>query len=88
VTRLEFRRTLRRSRDALATGRLSPRDRDAARTPLGRITHFLDVPLFLVIVYCGAMRPGTWLQVLAAVAAALVVSAALAAAVPRLAPAA
>jgi uncharacterized membrane protein len=85
VTRLEFRRTLRRSRDALAAGRLSPHDREAARTALGRITHFLDVPLFLVIVYCGAMRPGSWAHVLAAVAAALVVSAALGAAVPRLA---
>jgi uncharacterized membrane protein len=85
VTRLQFRRTLRRSRAALAAGKLSGEDRAEARTRLGQITHFLDLPLFLVIVYCGAMRPGSWTQVLTAVAAALVAAAILMVVVPRLA---
>jgi hypothetical protein len=72
VTRRQFQRTLRRSRAALETGQLSVLDRAEARTTLGRFTHFLDLPLFLVIVYCGAMRPDTWAHVVAAIAVALV----------------
>jgi len=63
VTRVQFRRTLRRSRQAHKTGGLTDRDREEARTLLGRVTHFLDLPLFLAIIYCGAMRPGDWTHV-------------------------
>jgi len=59
VTRLQFRRTLRRSRQAHKTGGLTDRDREEARTLLGRVTHFLDLPLFLAIIYCGAMSRAT-----------------------------
>lgn len=84
VTRAQFRRTLRHSRAALATGRLSAGDREQARTWLGQVTHFLDIPLFLAIVYCGAARPGSWLQVMTATAGALVAAAILTATIPRL----
>jgi len=84
ITRMQFRRTLRRSRAALQSGRLTDRDREEARGLIGQVTHFLDVPLFLVIVYCGAMRPAGWGDVLAAIAAAVVASVALTAAVPKL----
>ncbi len=60
VTRLQFRRTLQRSRAALPTGALTAEVRAEARSLLGQITHFLDVPLFLVIVWCGVMQPGSW----------------------------
>ena len=85
ITRAQFQRALRRSREALATGRLTGLDREEARTLLGRVTHFLDVPLFLVIVYCGAMRPDSWAHVLAAIAIALVATTILSVAVPKLA---
>jgi uncharacterized membrane protein len=85
ITRRQFQRTLRRSRAALERGRLSAPDRADARTTLGQITHFLDLPLFLVIVYCGALRPDTWVHVLVAIAVALAATAVLSAAVPRLA---
>jgi uncharacterized membrane protein len=85
ITRRQFQRTLRRSRAALERGRLSAPDRADARTTLGRVTHFLDLPLFLVIVYCGALRPDTWAHVLAAIAVALIATMILAAAVPRFA---
>lgn len=85
VTRAQFRHTLRRSREALARGRLTDRDRDEARSLLGQVTHFLDLPVLLVIVYCGAMRPDSWTEVLAALGLALVAAAALTALVPRLA---
>jgi uncharacterized membrane protein len=85
VTRAQFRRTLRRSREALARGRLTDRDRDEARSLVGQVTHFLDLPVLLVIVYCGAMRPGSWTEVLTALGLALVAAAVLTALVPRLA---
>ena len=88
TTRIQFRRTLKRSRLALAAGRLTDKDRDEARTLIGQIAHFLDVPFFLVIVYYGAMRPDTWTHFLAAIAVALVASAILTVAVPKFARAA
>lgn len=84
VTRRQFRRTLIYSRVALKSGRLTDQDRAEARTLLGQITHFLDVPIFLVIVYCGAMRPDSSSHVLAAIAAALVATVVLTATVPKL----
>jgi uncharacterized membrane protein len=84
VTRVQFRRALRRSRAALAAGRLTPEARAEARTPLGRFTHFLDLPVFLVIVWCGTVRPDGWGAVLAALAAALLAAIALSLIVPRL----
>jgi uncharacterized membrane protein len=85
VTRAQFRRTLRRSRQALETNRLTVQQRQEARTLLGRVTHFLDLPLFLAIVYCGVMRPDAWTHVLGAVSVAVVAAAILTAVVPRLA---
>jgi uncharacterized membrane protein len=85
ITRRQFQRTLRRSHAALETGQLTVLDRADARTTLGQITHFLDLPLFLVIVYCGALRPDSWAHVLIAIAVALVATMMLAAAVPRFA---
>lgn len=85
ITRVQFRRALRRSRAALEAGRLTETDREEARTLIGRATHFLDVPLFLAIVYCGALRPQSWGAVLTAIALALAASVALTSLVPRLA---
>ena len=85
ITRRQFQRTLRRSHAALETGQLSPLDRAEARTTLGRVTHFLDLPLFLVIVYFGALRPDSWRHVLAAIGIALLTTVILAITVPKLA---
>lgn len=85
ITRRQFQRTLRRSREVLQTGQLTTYDREDARTSLGRVTHFLDVPVFLVIVYYGAIRPDSWAHVVAAIAAALVATLILSVAVPKLA---
>lgn len=85
VTRRQFRRTLRRSRAVLQTAELTAEDRADARTRLGQIAHFLDVPLFLVIVYFGAIRPDAWAHVLGAIAVALVTAGVLTVAVPKLA---
>jgi hypothetical protein len=85
ITRIEYRRTLRQSRKALAEGHLTPDLRNQARNVLGRFTHFLDVPLFAVIVYCGVMRPAAWGHVIVAILVAVALAAALTFVVPRLA---
>ena len=86
VTRTQFRKTLRRSRVALAHGDpLTDDIRDEARSLLNRIVHFLDVPLFTVIVYCGTVIPDSWSHVLGAIIVALAVAFLLIVAIPRLA---
>jgi uncharacterized membrane protein len=85
ITRIEYRRTLRQSRKALAAGHLTPELRNQARNILGRFTHFLDLPLFAVIVYCGAMRPAAWGHVIIAILVAGALAAALTFVAPRLA---
>jgi uncharacterized membrane protein len=86
VTRAQFRKTLHRSREALARGGpLTDDVREEARGLLNQIAHFLDVPLFTVIVYCGTVRPDSWSHVITAIVIALVVAAILIVAVPRLA---
>ena len=85
VTRVQFRRALRVSRRALAEGHLTPEVRREARATMGTFTHFLDIPLFGVIVYCGAARPSDWLDILVALILAVLVSMSLAIIVPRIA---
>ena len=86
ITRFQFQKTLRRSTEALKRGEpLTDDIRDEARSLLNQIVHFLDVPLFTVIVYCGTVRPDTWLHVFAAIAVGLAVATTLIILVPRLA---
>ena len=86
VTRIQFRKTLRRSRDALARGvPLTDDVRKEARSLLNRVVHFLDIPLFTVIVYCGTVRPDSVSHVVIAIIVALIVAFTLTVAVPRLA---
>lgn len=85
ITRIQFRKTLRRSREVLAHGSPLTADlRDEARGMLNQIAHFLDIPLFTVIVYCGTVRPDTWAHVLVAMGIGLFVAAMLIVIVPRL----
>lgn len=86
VTRFQFHKTLRLSRDALVRGEPLTDDlRDEARGLLNQIVHFLDIPLFTVIVYCGTIRPDGWVHVLVAIGTGLLIATLLAVFVPRLA---
>lgn len=86
VTRIQFRKTLRRSRDALARGAPLTEDvRDEARSLLNQIVHFLDIPLFTVIVYCGTVRPDSWAHILIAIGIGLFFATLLKFLVPRVA---
>jgi len=85
VTRLQFRRTLRLSRSLAEDEPLTQDKRSHARTLIGKLAHFLDIPLFSVIVYCGVVRPDSWAQVAGAIGIAIAAALALAFVVPRLA---
>lgn len=85
VTRRQFRRTLRLSQSIAPNEVFSEKKRGEARTLIGQVAHFLDLPLFTVIVYCGVARPAEWWQVAAAIAIAIIVAALLTMTVPQLA---
>ena len=59
--------------------------RSEARTLIGRLAHFLDIPLFSVIVFCGVVRPDSWLQVGGAISIAIAVALVLMYVVPHFA---
>ena len=87
ITRLYFMRLRRLSKHALAQGRVTPeleRARQAEIVPT--FTHFLDVPLLMVIISLGAIRPATWTQFSVGVVAALLVATLLTLVIPRLYP--
>ena len=84
ITRVQFRRTLKISRSLPEDEPLTDEIRGRARTFIGRLAHFLDIPLFSVIVYCGVVRPDSWLEVGIAISIAIAVALLLMAVVPRL----
>ncbi len=87
VTRLYFMRLRRLTREAVARGAVTPEllaARECERVPT--FTHFLDIPLLLVIISLGAVRPDTWTQAAVGVAIAIVVALALTVLLPRLYP--
>ena len=85
ITRVQFRRTLKVSRSLAEDEPLTDEIRGRARTFIGRLAHFLDVPLFSVIVYCGVVRPDSWLEVGSVIGIAIAAALVLMYAVPRLA---
>lgn len=86
ITRIQFRKTLRRSQEALEDGRdLTDELREDARGLINQITHFLDIPLFIVIVYCGSIRPDSWADVGIAIVLAVMVACLMTFFIPRLA---
>jgi uncharacterized membrane protein len=60
VTRLHFMRLRRLTRQAAEQGRASLELERARRSHLPTFTHFLDIPLLLVIVALGVLRPDSW----------------------------
>ena len=85
LTRVQFRRTLRVSRSLAEDEPLTEEIGRHARTFIGRLAHFLDIPLFSVIVYCGVARPDSWLEVGSAIGIAIAAALVLMYAVPRIA---
>lgn len=80
ITRLVYRRTLRQAQAALDNA--APAE-FASQSLVGRLTHFLDLPLFAVIVYCGVIRPESWAGLGIAIAIATMIATALTYSAPR-----
>ena len=87
ITRLYFMRLRRLSGEAVERGHVTPELERARTTELTpTFTHFLDIPLLMVIVSLGAIRPDTWTQFTVGVIAALLVATLLTVMIPRLYP--
>jgi uncharacterized membrane protein len=86
VTRIYFMRLRRLTKESLEKGTMTLELERARGKHLPTFTHFLDIPLLLVIVSLGALRPGTWTQFVVGTAVALVVAALLTIMLPRLYP--
>jgi hypothetical protein len=86
VTRRYFTRLRRVTAAALAQGAVTSELQAARRERLPTFTHFLDLPIFFVIVALGAMKPTTWTVFLVGVALAVGAATVLTLVVPRLYP--
>lgn len=86
ITHWHLRRMRERATRARLLGQPTEELREQMGRRLGSFTHFLDLPLFLVIVFLGTTRPGSWSVVVAALAVAVAAAALLTALVPRHAP--
>jgi hypothetical protein len=86
ITRLYFMRLRRLTRIAVAQGRVTEELARARGEQLASFTHYLDIPLLLVIVSLGALRPADWTQFVVATGAAVIAATVLNTAIPRLYP--
>ena len=86
VTRLYFMRLRRLTREAVEQGQVTPELERARGENVPTFTHFLDIPLLLVIVALGAVRPTTWTLAIVGIVIALVVAMILTITLPRLYP--
>jgi uncharacterized membrane protein YecN with MAPEG domain len=86
VTRLYFLRLRRLTRAALAAGDFTAELKKARAEQVASFTHFLDIPVLLLIVSLGAVRPETWTQFAVGSALAIAAATVLNTIVPRLYP--
>ena len=86
VTRLYFVRLRRLTRQAVGERRVAPELARARGEQLASFTHFLDIPVLLVIVSLGVLRPDDWTQFAVGSAVAVAAATALNSVVPRLYP--
>lgn len=86
VTRRYFMRLRRLTNDALRQGGVTPELTRARQEHLPTFTHFLDIPVLLLIVSLGAIQPATWTQFIVGGVCALVVATILTLGIPRLYP--
>ncbi|HEX8751050.1 MAG TPA: DUF2269 family protein, partial [Nitrospira sp.] len=77
ITRLYFLRLRRLANDALSQGSVTPELTRARAEHVPTFTHFLDIPMLLLIVSLGALKPSTWTQFIVGSIAALAVAAVL-----------
>jgi hypothetical protein len=86
ITRLYFMRLRRLARLAVTEGRVTPELALARAEQLASFTHFLDIPILLVIVSLGALRPSNWTQFVIGMVIAVTAASLLNYFIPRLYP--
>jgi Predicted integral membrane protein (DUF2269) len=86
VTRRYFVRLRRLTHRAVAERRVTLELTRARGEQLASFTHFLDIPILLVIVSLGALRPDDWTQLAVGTVAAVAVATTLNYFIPRLYP--
>jgi uncharacterized membrane protein len=86
ITRLYFMRLRRLARAALAAERMTPELAHARAEQLASFTHFLDIPILLVIVSLGALRPSDWTHFATGIVIAVATASLLNYIIPRLYP--
>lgn len=86
ITRLYFMRLRRLARAALAAEQITPELARARAEQLASFTHFLDIPILLVIVSLGALRPSGWTQFVIGTAIAVAAASLLNYFIPRIYP--
>lgn len=83
LARRQNNRTLKWARQAVEDGALSAEIRAQAHSKLGNFTHFFDLPVTTLMVYCGVARPDTWTEIGIWVVVSIVIAAGLAMTVPK-----
>jgi len=86
VTRLYFMRLRRLTDESLRAGRFTPELENARAESVSTFTHFLDLPILLIIVALGVIKPQFWTLFLVGCLLALSISAALTVYIPKLYP--
>ncbi|HET7853624.1 MAG TPA: DUF2269 family protein [Candidatus Methylomirabilis sp.] len=84
ITRIHFRKMRRVSQAALNEGRVTSELQEKMDDKVGTFTHYLDLPLFFVIVSLGGLRPATWTHFTLGTLLALVTGLALSSFLPRM----
>jgi len=86
VTRSYFGKLRRITSDALKAGPITPELEKARAEMLPTFTHFLDLPILMVIISLGAMKPTTWTHFLLGTMSAIFMATVLTIVLPRLYP--
>ena len=84
VTRLYFMRLRRLTEESLRAGGFTPELENARAEAVPTFTHFLDLPILIIIVALGAIKPETWTLFFVGCLLALSIAAALTVYVPKL----
>ncbi len=86
VTRLYFMKLRRITGEALKAGQITPELKKARAEMVPTFTHFLDLPMLMVIISLGAMKPTSWTHFIVGTVLAILFATILTIALPRLYP--
>ena len=86
ITRLYFLRLRRLTQEALLVGAFTPELNKARAENVPTFTHFLDLPMLLLIITLGVLKPNTWSTFFIGSLMAITIAIVLTILIPRLYP--